>query len=595
MKPSPPRRGSHRTHLTLFLGGFAGLLVVGMSLWMHVQQSVHVRSAAGVALQSVASGAAQALSSGLELSLHEAKVLAAAEDLWARGLDTPEAGAALARHQSLREGKAWIGVADTQGRVRQATGGLLMGQDVSQRPWFTAGQQGPHIGDVHPARLLAALLPAPADGETLRFVDFAAPIVVKGRPLGVLGIHGNWAWTATLLDRMLPTAARQAGVELLVYNRRGELIQTPGGLRGGGRDKQISPAELQALSGHGPRVSRWADGRDRLGVVLPLAGPSLADALGWHVVARQDLAHADAALEAGTGQVLVAGLLMSVLAVLAIGWISGHLTEPLRQIAAVASRIEAGALALPMPQFPKGSRELDELARALDSMKRRLFGLHQAMEAQVRERTEALERANAELAHLSQTDPLTRLLNRRGLEPRLQQALVLTHRHRGALSLLLIDIDHFKRVNDLHGHTVGDRVLLALADQLRDGFRAADIVARLGGEEFLVVLTDNGTHRAQRIAQALVESVAQREFPEVRRITLSIGVAGTDAVGFDGEALIHAADQALYEAKRGGRNRVACFPLPAGPAEPGTEGPPGGPAEDARPVPGTAAGAQLHA
>lgn len=579
MKPSTPRRGSHRAHLTLFLGGFAGLLVLGLSLWMHVQQAAQVRSAAGMALQSVARAAAQALGSGLELSLHEAKVLAAAEDLWAQGLDRPEAGAALARHQSLREGKAWIGVADLQGRVRQATGGLLLGRDVSDRPWFSAGLKGAHVGDVHPAQLLASLLPAPADGETLRFVDFAAPIVVNGRPLGVLGIHGNWAWTARLLDQMLPPAAREAGIELLVYNRHGELIQSPGGLRSGGRDKQISPAGLQALSGQGPQVSRWADGLERLSVVLPLSNPALAETLGWQVVARQDLAQADAALATGTRQVLTVGLLISALAAAAIGWISGHLTEPLRQIAAVASRIEAGALALPMPQFPKGSRELDELARALDSMKRRLFGLHQAMEAQVLERTQALERANAELAHLSQTDPLTQLLNRRGLEPRLQQALVLTHRHRGALCLLLIDIDHFKRVNDLHGHTVGDRVLLALADQLRSGFRAADIVARLGGEEFLVVLTDNGTHRAQRIAQALVDSVAQRDFPEVKRVTLSIGVAGTDAVGFDAEALIHAADQALYEAKRGGRNRVACFPLPAGPvrSEAGNEAASAGP------------------
>ncbi len=373
------------------------------------------------------------------------------------------------------------------------------------------------------------------------------------------------------LQALLPQRAGEAGLVLQIVDGRGALVGGVEAAPDHGSPWHPAPAELLVPGEPAPRMLRWPDGRERLSTARPWPAATAArgGASAW-LLLGQDLGPAEALLRADTLERLLAGLLGSALLVALLHRQARRSLGELAQLATAAHRLEQGSLDTPLPASPASSREVQALTEALERMRHRLHGRCMDLEAQLREREAALEEAQAELAHLSQIDPLTRLLNRRGLQPRLQQALALTQRHRGALSLLLIDIDHFKQVNERHGRAAGDRILQALAEQLRSGFRAADIVARLGGEEFLVVLTDNGSHRAQRIAQALIDSVALREQPEASRITLSVGVAGTDAVGFDGEALIHAADQALYEAKRGGRNRVACYPMPSTPERTGT-------------------------
>lgn len=171
-----------------------------------------------------------------------------------------------------------------------------------------------------------------------------------------------------------------------------------------------------------------------------------------------------------------------------------------------------------------------------------------------------LREANAELATLARTDALTGLMNRRAL---LEQAEPLLGglRARGAGSaVLLLDVDHFKRVNDDFGHAAGDDVLRTLVERVRGVLSHDDLFARLGGEEFVVVLADAGQGRAQRVAEAVRASV--RAAPIVLgeselQVTVSIGVAElhpeTEANLL--EALAHA-DVALYEAKRSGRDRV---------------------------------------
>jgi diguanylate cyclase (GGDEF)-like protein len=157
-------------------------------------------------------------------------------------------------------------------------------------------------------------------------------------------------------------------------------------------------------------------------------------------------------------------------------------------------------------------------------------------------------------------DGLTGLYNRRAFDERLRHALGYADRQRGALGLVLLDIDHFKRLNDTFGHPAGDAVLRHTARVVEDHLRRADEAARFGGEEFALILpgTDEaGTVRLAERVRGAVEK-AQLVFEGARlAVTVSLGVAVWPSDGKDEEALVAAADRALYAAKEAGRNRVA--------------------------------------
>ena len=158
-------------------------------------------------------------------------------------------------------------------------------------------------------------------------------------------------------------------------------------------------------------------------------------------------------------------------------------------------------------------------------------------------------------------DPLTGMLNRNALGLRVaelvQQAPIL----REPVALIIGDLDRFKAVNDAHGHATGDAVLADVAYRMRKELRAFDLVYRLGGEEFLVVLPGASAGDAARVAEALREAVAREPLAGVP-VTMSFGIAATEGGPFDADAVIAAADVALYEAKAQGRDRVVTARLP---------------------------------
>jgi two-component system cell cycle response regulator len=157
-------------------------------------------------------------------------------------------------------------------------------------------------------------------------------------------------------------------------------------------------------------------------------------------------------------------------------------------------------------------------------------------------------------------DGLTGAYNRRYLEERLASEMAFAKRHDSPLALLMLDIDHFKRINDDFGHQAGDAVLKQFCEILQEGVRTEDVVARYGGEEFSVLCRDSLETDALILAERLREAVESAEFAwNGKRIpvTVSIGVAGTQENAIaDATALVAAGDAALYEAKDNGRNRV---------------------------------------
>lgn len=159
----------------------------------------------------------------------------------------------------------------------------------------------------------------------------------------------------------------------------------------------------------------------------------------------------------------------------------------------------------------------------------------------------------------AQKDPLTGLYNRAALDESLAREISLAHRHATALALVILDIDHFKRVNDRFGHCCGDDALRAVVERARQCARNTDMLFRYGGEEFVLLLHNTDQHGAQLLAERLGKMIARTEISckgEAVSVTISAGVASLSD-GDDAAALFARADAALYAAKRAGRNRVA--------------------------------------
>ncbi len=169
--------------------------------------------------------------------------------------------------------------------------------------------------------------------------------------------------------------------------------------------------------------------------------------------------------------------------------------------------------------------------------------------------SDTVGQALEEVAAQARTDPLTGLMNRRALSDFAFQAIARARRKSLPLSLVLIDIDHFKKINDQHGHAAGDAVILGVANALLARIRATDACARLGGEEFLVVLPDTSKAQAFELAEALRQLVAAVDFGGIGPCTASFGVS-TSGDQLDFDDLLREADRAMYAAKAAGRNCV---------------------------------------
>jgi two-component system cell cycle response regulator len=169
-----------------------------------------------------------------------------------------------------------------------------------------------------------------------------------------------------------------------------------------------------------------------------------------------------------------------------------------------------------------------------------------------------LAAANARLSELAMTDALTGLANRRAVLDRLSHEFARAQRYRKFIACIMVDIDHFKRINDVHGHPVGDRVIANVAAALRKTIRVTDLAGRYGGEEFVIVVIETGLEGAIRLGERLRRQVARGflDAPELPSVTISVGVATTELSVESPEALVARADQALYRAKREGRDRV---------------------------------------
>ncbi|HVY08512.1 MAG TPA: diguanylate cyclase [Burkholderiales bacterium] len=227
---------------------------------------------------------------------------------------------------------------------------------------------------------------------------------------------------------------------------------------------------------------------------------------------------------------------------------------------AAAKQVSAGNYAIRLPQ--QGRDELSRLGQTFQEMTDRIAAHTTDLERQVAERTKVLERQ-------AQADFLTGLLNRRGMGDRILGEKNRLAREGGKLGMLILDLDHFKKINDNHGHDLGDRALVHTASTIRGVMRSYDLCARWGGEEFLVIVPHIVNREALAIVAEKLRAAIKASPIDLGgvRISLTVSIGGYFADPREStDAILKAADDALYQAKQGGRDRAVITELASQPA-----------------------------
>jgi len=265
-----------------------------------------------------------------------------------------------------------------------------------------------------------------------------------------------------------------------------------------------------------------------------LAGYASVPASGWGVIAQRPTGATLEPLDRLIWILVGYATPFALLFLLAIWWCARKISQPLSQL---ATNVEHQDMAVAMQR--------------VRSVRAWYFEARRLKLAVIRSFTN-LQDEIGKLNQASITDPLTSLYNRRGLQAAVQRLQAAE----APFAVVALDIDHFKRVNDTHGHAVGDEVIRSLAQLMRDGSRPSDVLCRNGGEEFLMLLPAAGAREAGNVAERLRRRVQAQQLPGVGAITISAGVAQWPGGGADVGAAFREADEALYDAKQQGRNRV---------------------------------------
>lgn len=561
-----------RSGLRMWLGLSYGLLAIGLvgvlSVLVERAASRKLQDDVGLRLASHASALASRMDEGLYERLNDVRVLAMLP-----AVDDPTGNQVLLRDlfsmmQVSYPDYLWICVADAEGRVQVASRGMLEGEDLSMREWFRSGRREPFVGDLREAPLLAKLLPALGD-EPLRLIDVAAPIHDDhGVVIGVMAAQLSSQWAESMRQELMQPLAEANPVEVFVLDRDGKVVLGPEAWRGQALEL---PSSTHARAGRSGAVREtWPDGGDYLTGYAPTAGRDPFDGLGWNILVRQEASLAFDAVAELRRQIWLTAI-WSILAFLLVATIMARLIgSPLLELAKAARRIQARD---PEATFPRerGYREARELTGALRSLvedltthERELTDLTHELERRVRERTLELSEANAQLEVLAMTDALTGLANRRHFGDQLAREVTRAAEGGKPVALVTLDIDHFKAVNDDHGHPAGDAVLRRVAMLLEEQVRGNDLLARVGGEEFAVLAVEAAVAEASQLAERLRAAVESAGPISVGRTALSVTVSVGVSVVWPRpgdllkvpERLLAGADDALYRAKRNGRNRV---------------------------------------
>ncbi|MFK0094514.1 diguanylate cyclase [Pseudomonas sp. NPDC090592] len=437
-------------------------------------------------------------------------------------------------------------LADAQ--AMQAETDRVLGQSMAFNSTFVLDADGVLLA-ISPAplrHLVGSRMQSPGVQEALRerrrlvstpYVSAADNLVValsqpifdsSGRYLGYVG-GSLYLRERNILNSLLGEHFYKDGSYLYVVDRNRRLLYHPDSQRVGTVVTGNTLVDQLATLDSGTRQLINSQG------VEMLAGFATVPSAGWGVVAQQPLAQTVTPLSHLVLNVVGTSAPLALVGCLLLWWLAMTIARPLWQLAAGARSMDHAGTAERLHRVRAWYFEAAELKRAL------LFGLNLLQER--------IGRLNRD----AQTDPLTGLGNRRSME----LSLSLLEAERRAFAAIALDIDHFKRVNDNHGHDVGDQVLRKLAELMRRCCREGDLLCRTGGEEFLMLLPGASLEAAAAVAERLRVTVQDTPVEPVGGVTISLGVARWDGeAGGEPAQVLGEADRALYRAKQEGRNRL---------------------------------------
>lgn len=296
--------------------------------------------------------------------------------------------------------------------------------------------------------------------------------------------------------------------------------------------------------------------------LLPLDGdwgatPSVTQSLAGYVVleiSREELSQRRLEMLQITLLIMLAGFLLASWLSIRIG---AAVARPISHISDVVERFGRGDMAARVSHDAAGV--LAPLETGINLMAERIAGAQQELQSRIDQATEALRRQKEAAETLARTDVLTGLLNRRALDELVRHEIQRAMRYGSRLSVIMTDIDHFKAINDQHGHHAGDQVLVNVTRVIRESVREVDRVGRWGGEEFVILMPGTGMDEALQVAERMRLAIAAtptRLDKASCGCTASFGVADLSPTMTTPEALFQCVDAALYLAKQRGRNRI---------------------------------------
>ncbi|MFG1357381.1 sensor domain-containing diguanylate cyclase [Xanthobacter pseudotagetidis] len=488
--------------------------------------------------------------------LSDLTLLAASDqmkDVW--GGDPARLRAVLDQLAASMDRRAWIGFVRTDGTVASATRGALENQSVASESWFREALAGPTYRDIAgggttaPAGAPVAEPGAARTGRAPPAALLALPVAPnRGEIAGALVAQLSLDY-ADALRRDLIDSDRITPSEIWLLSRDGRMLLGP---RPESRPYDAARIAQFLAAKSGALIDDAGTDRALTGFAVA-DGDDHAPFIDWIVIARQPVRAAFGEAWTLAGVVLAVGLAALVLTLAAASLLARRIAWPLVDLADHADEIGRTAHAGTLPRR-HGSREIVRLSGALRGLLRRVGLAEDRISAQSSQHAKDL----GDLRRIAESDALTGLLNRRAFLAEAGLALSGT-RANDTVGLLMVDIDHFKRVNDTYGHKAGDLVLATVGAAVAEVVRGSDRAARIGGEEFVILTRDVDAAGLLALAERLRAAIGHRDLDVGAariRVTASIGATLAAPEDRDIGDVMERADRALYAAKRAGRDRV---------------------------------------
>lgn len=438
-------------------------------------------------------------------------------------------------------GFSWIGYVSTDGTILASTGSFGVGENMASSPLFQHGIRSRYVSDSEANYSFTQNILPETDGKQ-DYITFGCPIYsFDNNVSGLLCAYINWDWINEFIRSSVSSLTAYSELDVLVINSENKVQYANNSLLG--TELQTESIQKSRFHLNSWMVETYPDNVEYLAGYVLSDGYGDFDGLGWTILTRQPLRTAYKSTLSLLYLTIVIGVICTIIFAW-IGWfLAGYLIKPLEEIAVAANQIRLGVPA-EIPVYHK-IKDLELLSLSLSHL------------------ITSLTKTEYALAHMETKallDPLTSLANRNGFEKYIGTAVIDLNSQKETFTLLFLDLDGFKDVNDVYGHPVGDLVLIEVGNRLKNSIRTNELVARFGGDEFAVVLQTSKYHYKEQIVTVcnrILESL-NMPFPfedETIHIGCSIGCATWPLDSNSIEELQKIADDTLYQSKRNGKNQ----------------------------------------